>query len=73
MLKFDAVGLEASINPPPPQGQDINSRAIAQIQEERKDMIVHQGLTLDQRAVLLATAMSCDIDYFSRHSNHGGG
>lgn len=32
------------------------------------------GMTLDQRAVMLATAVSIDFDYFSRHSNsHGGG
>ena len=30
-------------------------------------------LTLDQRAVLLATAVSIDFDYFSRHSRAGGG
>lgn len=29
-------------------------------------------LTLDQRAVLLATAISVDFDYFSRHSRGGG-
>jgi hypothetical protein len=29
-------------------------------------------MTLDQRAVLLGTAVSVDFDYFSRHSNHGG-
>lgn len=29
------------------------------------------GLTLDQRAVLLATAVSIDYDYFSRHSTRG--
>lgn len=27
-----------------------------------------KGLTLDQRAVMLATAVSVDFDYFSRHS-----
>ena len=31
------------------------------------------GLTLDQRAVMLATAVSVDFDYFSRHSRAGGG
>ncbi|KAF2402900.1 Scramblase, partial [Trichodelitschia bisporula] len=31
------------------------------------------GLTLDQRAVALATAVSIDFDYFSRHSGAGGG
>ncbi|KAL8894647.1 MAG: hypothetical protein Q9192_004159 [Flavoplaca navasiana] len=31
------------------------------------------GMTLDQRAVMLATAVSIDIDYFSRHSGSAGG
>lgn len=31
------------------------------------------GMTLDQRAVMLATAVSIDFDYFSRHSHAGGG
>jgi hypothetical protein len=30
------------------------------------------GMTLDQRAVMLATAVSIDFDYFSRHSGAGG-
>ncbi|KAH8430409.1 scramblase family protein [Aspergillus melleus] len=30
------------------------------------------GMTLDQRAVMLATAVSIDFDYFSRHSDSGG-
>lgn len=30
-------------------------------------------LTLDQRAILLANAVSIDFDYFSRHSRPGGG
>lgn len=29
-------------------------------------------LTLDQRAVVLGTAVSIDFDYFSRHSGNGG-
>ncbi|KAL8804166.1 MAG: hypothetical protein Q9182_002708 [Xanthomendoza sp. 2 TL-2023] len=32
-----------------------------------------EGMTLDQRAVMLATAVSIDFDYFSRHSGAGGG
>lgn len=32
-----------------------------------------EGMTLDQRAVMLATAVSIDFDYFSRHSGHGSG
>lgn len=31
------------------------------------------SLTLDQRAVMIATAVSVDFDYFSRHSHVGGG
>ncbi|KAL4950847.1 Scramblase-domain-containing protein [Aspergillus filifer] len=31
------------------------------------------GMTLDQRAVMLATAVSIDFDYFSRKSGVGGG
>ncbi|KAF1363466.1 Scramblase-domain-containing protein [Lizonia empirigonia] len=30
------------------------------------------GMTLDQRAVMLATAVTIDFDYFSRHSGSGG-
>ncbi|GFF62117.1 scramblase family protein [Aspergillus lentulus] len=33
---------------------------------------VPTGMTLDQRAVMLATAVSIDFDYFSRHSGAGG-
>jgi hypothetical protein len=31
------------------------------------------GMTLDQRAIMLATAVSIDFDYFSRHSSSGVG
>ena len=31
------------------------------------------GMTLDQRAVMLAAAVSIDFDYFSRHSSSTGG
>lgn len=34
--------------------------------------VVAGPLTLDQRAVMLGTAVSIDFDYFSRHSRHGG-
>ncbi|KAF4555120.1 Scramblase-like protein [Elsinoe fawcettii] len=35
--------------------------------------IMSEPLTLDQRAVMLATAVSIDFDYFSRHSGYVGG
>lgn len=37
------------------------------------EMVSDSVLNLDQRAVLLANAVSIDYDYFSRHSRHGGG
>ena len=40
---------------------------------ETSERIPHVGMTLDQRAVMLATAVSIDFDYFSRHSGSGGG
>ncbi|KAM3578519.1 hypothetical protein VKS41_004573 [Umbelopsis sp. WA50703] len=33
----------------------------------------NRGLTLDERAVALACAVSIDFDFFSRHSSHGAG
>ncbi|CDO94639.1 unnamed protein product [Kluyveromyces dobzhanskii CBS 2104] len=38
-----------------------------------KEMISDKVLNYDQRAVMLSNAVSIDFDYFSRHSNHGGG
>ncbi|USP72939.1 scramblase family protein [Curvularia clavata] len=41
-------------------------------QQSRPSLEQHPGMTLDQRAVMLATAVSIDFDYFSRHSGSGG-
>lgn len=38
----------------------------------RSSLEGYPGMTLDQRAVMLATAVSIDFDYFSRHSGSGG-
>ncbi|KAL4927787.1 scramblase family protein [Aspergillus undulatus] len=40
---------------------------------DKNTAIMPTGMTLDQRAVMLATAVSVDFDYFSRHSGGGGG
>ncbi|KAK0885959.1 hypothetical protein LTR87_000022 [Friedmanniomyces endolithicus] len=44
---------------------------------EGKELSRHErdatAMTLDQRAVMLATAVSIDFDYFSRHSGAGSG
>lgn len=42
--------------------EEQQSTALTQVDEDK-------GLTLDQRAVLLATAVTIDIDYFSRHGS----
>ena len=42
---------------------------ISQTGQEEKSPV---GMTLDQRAVMLATAVSIDFDYFSRKSGSGG-
>ena len=48
----------ASLNPEAPQDTPNNPAT---------------GMSLDQRAVMLATAVNVDYDYFSRHSGSGGG
>lgn len=45
----------------------------ASLQEVYGNAIAGNGLTLDQRAILLGNAISIDFDYFSRHSRGGGG
>ncbi|KAK4621521.1 Phospholipid scramblase family protein [Fulvia fulva] len=47
--------------------QDASGQEVARHEREAAAM------TLDQRAVMLATAVSIDFDYFSRHSSVGGG
>lgn len=53
----------------------MDAAAQASQEESKSTELVHReapGLTLDQRAVMMATAVSIDFDYFSRHSGHGG-
>ncbi|PGH09409.1 hypothetical protein AJ80_07684 [Polytolypa hystricis UAMH7299] len=42
------------------------------VSQTHKSVAQTTGMTLDQRAVMLATAVSIDFDYFSRHSNSSG-
>jgi hypothetical protein len=55
-LRMDAAGLAV--------GSQTGDQAVS--------TSAHPGMTLDQRAVMLATAVSVDFDYFSRHSSGGG-
>jgi hypothetical protein len=61
-LRMDAAGLTVD----PSQTPSQNGEQLVPFDEN------HPGMTLDQRAVMLATAVSIDFDYFSRHS-HGHG
>ncbi|KAI9807245.1 MAG: hypothetical protein M1825_005963 [Sarcosagium campestre] len=62
-LRMDAASpSEASQDMIPQTG---NARANAQ-------KYAQSGMTLDKRAVMLATAVSLDFDYFSRHSGAAG-
>ncbi|KAG0233826.1 hypothetical protein BGW41_001358 [Actinomortierella wolfii] len=58
-------------------GLNDPKEAALQIQANKDEVALAQlerrgGLTLDQRAVMLACAVSIDFDYFSRHSGSGG-
>ncbi|KAF2246103.1 Scramblase-domain-containing protein [Trematosphaeria pertusa] len=61
-LRMDAAGLAGE-----------PSHLISRTGEKGKPSLEGDpGMTLDQRAVMLATAVSVDFDYFSRHSGSGG-
>lgn len=64
-LRMDSAGLAA-------EPGHLVSKTGAQAQGEQV-LENPTGMTLDQRAVMLATAVSIDFDYFSRHSGTGGG
>ncbi|KAL8943324.1 MAG: hypothetical protein Q9211_001019 [Gyalolechia sp. 1 TL-2023] len=63
-LRMDAAGITQKPQLPGPSSGQTNVVAY----EEKSP-----AMTLDQRAVMLATAVSIDFDYFSRHSSAGGG
>ncbi|KAF2816669.1 Scramblase-domain-containing protein [Mytilinidion resinicola] len=62
-LRMDAAGLAS-------EPSHIISKTSAR---HKEDIQLTPGMTLDQRAVMLATAVSIDFDYFSRHSSQTGG
>ncbi|WVN86825.1 uncharacterized protein L203_101998 [Cryptococcus depauperatus CBS 7841] len=63
VIRFDAAGTELDIAP--------GSKLSLQGQTLIMPRTAENGLTLDQRAMTLATAVSIDFDYFSRHSETG--
>jgi hypothetical protein len=66
VIRFDAVEQELALN-------QVNS---SQSPNQPPSSLVippsATDLTLDERAMALATAVTIDIDYFSRHSGSGG-
>lgn len=50
----------------------MDSASLSQAEPVATQTGVSTGMSLDQRAVMLATAVSVDFDYFSRHSGSGG-
>lgn len=61
-LRMDAAGIAAE-----------PSHLVSHTGDKSKSSLEgYPGMTLDQRAVMLATAVSVDFDYFSRHSGSGG-
>ncbi|KAL8954302.1 MAG: hypothetical protein Q9183_007211 [Haloplaca sp. 2 TL-2023] len=63
-LRMDAAGMTQDQAQLP--GQPPDTKEMTKYQGEAP------GMTLDQRAVMLATAVSIDFDYFSRHSSSAG-
>jgi len=63
-LRMDAAGLAQ-------EGGHLSSQTGKQGQTVHRSL--SPGMTLDQRAIMLATAVSVDFDYFSRKSVSGGG
>lgn len=64
VIRFDSAGTELDM----PAGSEVNVQGQSLILPSGRE----GGLTLDQRAMTLATAVSIDFDYFSRHSGSGG-
>lgn len=73
VIRFDAVAQELASPLSPSSSAQSPSTAVI---PSPPTTASPRGLTLDERAVALATAVSIDFDYFSRlssnHGHHGG-
>ncbi|KAF9999451.1 hypothetical protein BGZ80_002465 [Entomortierella chlamydospora] len=79
-LRFDAAVVQdlqqqQGLGATPANGEGLQQAK--EIQANKDETALAQlesrgGLTLDQRAIMLACAVSIDFDYFSRHSGNGG-
>lgn len=81
-LRFDAAviqdlqqqqGLGATPTTPNNEKELQQAQEIQANKDEKAlaQLVDRGGLTLDQRAIMLACAVSIDFDYFSRHSGNG--
>ncbi|KAF2140124.1 uncharacterized protein K452DRAFT_335194 [Aplosporella prunicola CBS 121167] len=66
-LRMDASAVEHLQQQEPPQQQQ------QQQQQQQTALATAPAMTLDERALMLATAVTIDFDYFSRHSSAVGG
>ncbi|KAF9174849.1 hypothetical protein BGX21_001532 [Mortierella sp. AD011] len=79
-LRFDAAVIQdlqqqQGLGATPANGQDLQQAKEVQANKDETALAQLEsrgGLTLDQRAIMLACAVSIDFDYFSRHSGNGG-
>lgn len=62
-LRMDSAGLTEEAQ---------NKHLVSQTGRTNDIATIVPAMTLDQRAVMLSTAVSIDFDYFSRHSGPGG-
>lgn len=71
-LRMDSAGLAEAAGDTAKESMtsSANRQAYAEVVGAAEN---EKGMTLDQRAVMLATAVTVDFDYFSRHSSQGGG
>ncbi|RMY52916.1 hypothetical protein D0863_14115 [Hortaea werneckii] len=69
------AGAPANGQGPSPGSSDVAPGLSAQSEVDGKHLTSHdtRAMSLDQRATMLATAVSIDFDYFSRHSGVGSG
>jgi hypothetical protein len=83
ILRMDAAGMKADLDSLPAPGtleSPHTQQPASQVHSDASraltstpDFHAADGMTLDQRAVMLATAVTIDFDYFSRHSSGAGG
>ncbi|EPQ30584.1 uncharacterized protein PFL1_02108 [Pseudozyma flocculosa PF-1] len=76
VVRFDSVGQTDMTDPRIAASQPGQPGPASESESSGTALVESQGtrpLTLDERAVALATAVSIDFDYFSRHSSHASG